>query len=81
MKQKQPLKYVIAGILALSLFSIVYVNLGSRSPYHASTLETQQSLETASVNEEKQERDIPVPDVTVLGRMLDLAQRLVSHRP
>lgn len=81
MKQKQPLKYVIAGILALSLFSAIFVNVGSRSAFQPNTHSTQPSLETASVEEDKPGRNIPLPDVTVLGRIVDLAQRLVSHRP
>ncbi len=81
MKQKQPFKYVIAGILALSLFSVLYVNAGSRQPFHANFTEKQQSAEVATVEGDKQERNIPVPDVTVLGRLIDLAQRLVSHTP
>jgi len=82
MKHKLPFKYVIAGIFALSLFSVLYVNAGERQDAQAGFSDTKQPVEVASVDENEQERNnIPVPDVTILGRIVDLAQRLVSHTP
>lgn len=81
MKHKLPFKFVIAGITALSLFSVFYVNLSGQKNTYSTTTETKQSVEVVSVEENEQKRNIPVPDVTVLGRMFDLVQKLVSHTP
>mgnify|MGYP001469412527 CR=1 FL=1 len=81
MKHKLPLKFVIAGIVTLSLFSVLYVNVSRQQNTFATASESKQSVEVASVDENEQERNIPIPDVTVLGRIVDLAQRLVSHTP
>ena len=81
MKHKLPFKFVIAGIVALSLFSVIYVNVSGQQNTFATAPESKQSVEVASVDENEQQRNIPIPDVTVLGRIVDLAQRLVSHTP
>ncbi|MFN0014831.1 MAG: hypothetical protein ACKVU2_09815 [Saprospiraceae bacterium] len=82
MKQKQLAKYIFASVLAVSLFSVLYVNAG---PHHPSGTDSGQQppVEAASIKEEeqKQERDIPVPDVTVIGRIIDIAQRLITYAP
>lgn len=81
MKHKLPFKFVIAGIVTLSLFSALYVNVSGQQNTFAAAPGSKQSVEVASVDENEQERNIPIPDVTVLGRIVDLAQRLVSHTP
>jgi hypothetical protein len=82
MKQKQLSRYIIAGILAFSLFSAIYVNLDAAQPESAkNATNTQQATEAVIVEEENQNRNLPIPDVTAIGRILDLAQRLVSHTP
>ncbi|MBK9337765.1 MAG: hypothetical protein IPM98_14900 [Lewinellaceae bacterium] len=83
MKQKQLFKYVIAGILAFSLFSAIYVNLDAAAqPECAKTAsDIQQATEAVIVEEENQDRNLPIPDVTLISRILDLAQRVVSHTP
>ncbi|MEQ1746827.1 MAG: hypothetical protein ABMA02_15445 [Saprospiraceae bacterium] len=82
MKQKQLAKYIFASILAFSLFSMLYVNAGTHRPSTPGN-EQRPPVEATSVKEEdqKQERDIPVPDVTVVGRILNIAQRLITYAP
>lgn len=81
MKQKQLTKYVLLGILAFSLFSVLYVNLDAASTARAQTPNTRNNAELLLAEEEKQERNLPIPDVTLVGRIVDLAQRLVSSAP
>jgi len=81
MKQKQLSKYTIAGILAFSLFSMLYVNMDAARSSAAFSSTAQTSTTVIQSEEDKQERNIPIPDVTVLSRMLELAQRLVSNTP
>ena len=76
MKQKLPPKYFLAGILALSLFSFLFVNLHS-------ALSNRQGLKTPSNNTEvmveeqdAEDRDVPVPDVTIISRAIELLQHL-----
>lgn len=81
MKQKQLSKYAIASILAFSLFSMLYVNIDAARSSGTFPSDTQTATEMVRAEEDNQERNIPIPDVTVLSRMLELAQRLVSNTP
>lgn len=81
MKQKQLSKYALLGILAFSLFSALYVNLDAAEAARAQAPNAHNKAELVLAEEEKQERNLPIPDVTLIGRIVDLAQRLVSSVP
>jgi hypothetical protein len=79
MKQKLLRKYLIAAVIALSLFSFAYVNLDAAYACQSSC--DQKIMPTQPVlieEEEDQARKIPVPDVTIIGRVLDIVQRYTS---
>ena len=77
MKSKISTKYFFVAIIALSLFSFLYVNLHaayySRQGADNSPLKVVQPVMMEDENDQK--RDIPVPDITILSRIYDIAQR------
>ncbi|MBK8967473.1 MAG: hypothetical protein R3D58_05685 [Saprospiraceae bacterium] len=79
MKQKLLSKYLLAAILAMSLFSFAYVNL--HAAYAGKSTCDQSAKTTQSVlieEEDSRASKIPVPDVTIIGRVLDIVQRYTS---
>ena len=79
MKQKLLPKYLFAGVIALSLFSFAYVNL------HA-VYSTQPCLEQKATSpqpvlieeDDKQTTNIPIPDVTIISRVMNVVQKLAT---
>jgi hypothetical protein len=78
MKQKLFPKYLIAAVIALSLFSFAYVNLHAVYSSQASCEQKANTPQPVLVEEEDETRSIPVPDITIIGRVLDIVQRYTS---
>jgi len=79
MRHKLLPKYLLAAVLALSLFSFAYVNLHAAYACRSGNnqhVKTQQSV--LIEEEDNQSSKIPVPDVTIIGRVLDIVQRYTS---
>ncbi len=78
MKQKLLPKQLLAGLIALSLFSAVYVNV--HAAYTAQTaLKNGMAPQPVLVEEEdKDKSELPVPDVTVIARIIDLVEKFAS---
>lgn len=72
-------KYFLAAVIALSLFSFVYVNLHAlRSNPSANKVQAKTDHPVMVEDENEQDHQkIPVPDITVLSRIIDIAQRFV----
>ena len=81
MKQKLLPKYLIAAVLALSLFSFAYVNLHSAYTGQSSCNQKNQNPQPVLIEEDEDKADkIPVPDVTIISRVLDIIQRYAANR-
>lgn len=72
-------KYLIAGIIAFSIFSFVYVNLHAGFSCQASCEKQIQKVQPVLIEEEEDKStDLPIPDVTIIARVLDIVQRVAS---
>ena len=78
MKRKLTLKSLLISSSIVSLFAFGFVNFQSNQM-------TGKPLAALDMNSNQMESDdtdsnnIPVPDVTVLGRVLEIAQRLLGR--
>lgn len=81
MKNKLHVKYLFASVIALSLFSFAYVNLHAAYSNPAAQREQAKAPQPVILEDDKdQNRDIPIPDITLLSRAYEIAQRLMrSH--
>lgn len=79
MKYKLLPKYLIAGVIALSIFSFAYVNLHSGVTCSASCEKKTEKVQPVLIEEEEDKAtDLPIPDVTIISRVLDVVQRVTS---
>ncbi len=82
MKQKRLPRYLLIGLIALSIFSFTFVNL--HAAYSNHTAAQQQPLKSAQTvlaqEDEDQNEKLTVPDFTIIGRVIDLAQRITAPR-
>lgn len=76
MQNKLLAKYIIAGVIVLSLFSFAYVNLHAAYKNPSACGHKTDAQHPEMVEEEDQKQDFAVPDVTILGRIANLAQKL-----
>ena len=79
MKQKPTFKTLLVVASIFSLFAFVFVNI------HSSFVVQKPMLNTTFVQSQIEEDEesggkITVPDVTILGRLLDIAQKLVDRK-
>ncbi len=83
MKQKQLLRCGSALLLALSLFSLLYVNIdaanGRKAIGHAYSTNTNKKV--MSREDERGETPDPAAGATLIGQALNLMHRLVSNLP
>lgn len=81
MKSKIHTKYFLAAIIALSLFSFVYVNLHAAYSNQAARNEQLKAPQPVMLEDEDQNRDIPIPDITILSRVFQTVQKFTrsSH--
>ncbi|MDO8365273.1 MAG: hypothetical protein Q7T20_00660 [Saprospiraceae bacterium] len=78
MKRSLTFKSVLATTSLVSLFAFAFVNIRADStltPVYSKMEMTQNQVET---EEDADSRKIPVPDVSVIGRVWDIAQRLLD---
>lgn len=68
--------FLIAAIFSLTAFVFVNVhaNLTSEKKECAAAIVEQPQVKEC---DETEDRDVPIPDITVLGRMLELAQKFL----
>ena len=79
MKQKLLSKYLIAGIIALSMFSFAYVNLHAVYSRNPSCEKQIQKVEPVQIEEENDKaQDLPIPDITIISRAVHIVQRFTS---
>lgn len=78
MKQKPTFKSLLVVASIFSLFAFIFVN------GQAGFGEKRQILDTAfvqtQIEEAESEGKLAVPDVTVLGRLLEIAQKLIDRK-
>jgi len=81
MEQKHLPKSLFLTIAIFSLFAFIAVNLHASMTAPAQSNLKKELLQTKVEDEAEQEdRNLAIPDVTVLGRLFELAQRLLpSH--
>lgn len=73
MKSKLYTKYFFTLIVALSLFSFLYVNLHAAYSNQAARDEQLNAQQPVMMEDENdQKRDIPVPDITTISRVYDI---------
>lgn len=77
MKRKLLPKSFFFAVSLFSLFAFTFVNVNVAS----SSSQSSKSCLVQKVNdvEELQESSIKVPDITVVGKLIDLAQRYFAH--
>ena len=81
MKQSITPKMLLLAAAIFSCSSFLFVNLhaGLTIPATAVSTEINAGLTPASVTEDENENgNMPMPDVTMLGRMIELAHRLAG---
>ncbi len=78
MKRKQLPKSPFLLIAVFSLSSFVFVNLHANLSNIGVCSETKMEQPKMEECENGKSREIPVPDVTVVGRLLALAQKLIE---
>lgn len=77
MKNKLHLNYFLAGVIALSLFSFAYVNLHAAYSRQAARTEQAKTPQPVILEDQNdQNRNVPVPDITILSRIVDIAQKV-----
>jgi len=80
MKRNLPAKSLFLSVVIFSLSAFVFVNLHASLTVPQQGCEQQVQLEHPQVKEESDDaepREIPVPDVTVIGRLVELAQKFL----
>ena len=79
MKSKIHIRYFFAAIIALSLFSFFYVNIHAAYSKQAARNEQVKSPQPVMLEEGEndQNHDTPVPDISALGRIYDIAHKLM----
>ncbi len=82
MKQRRRQRYPIALLLALSLFSTLYVNFDAASLKERADVKSA-ITEQQAVNSQELEREAPHPTnrALMISRLLHLLQRIVSNPP
>lgn len=78
MKQKPTFKSLLLIASIFSLFAFVFVNVHSSFGVKKQALNTE-FVATQMEEEEDSGREIAVPDITVLGRLWDIAQKLIER--
>ena len=80
MKYKLLPKYLFAAVFALSIFSFAYVNIHAACFAGCTEQPKQLHAEQSALmkDEEKEEAKIPILDVTLISRVLHIAQHLAS---
>lgn len=76
MKSKLHTKYFLAAVIALSLFSFAYVNLHAAYSNQAVRTEQLKTQQPVMLEDENQNRDIPIPDISILSRIFDMVQKI-----
>ena len=79
MKNNLRPRYFLAGLFALSLFSFAYVNL--HAAYFKASACCKEHVQTTQPvkveDEEEQKHNIAVPDITLLSRVIDIAEKVI----
>ena len=73
-------RYFLAAVIALSLFSFVYVNLHAAYFNHSTGKEQVKTTQSVLMEDEneKAHQNIPVPDITILSRVIDIIQHFTQ---
>ncbi|MFN0034457.1 MAG: hypothetical protein ACKVUS_05270 [Saprospiraceae bacterium] len=79
MKRKHTFKSLLITASLLSLFAFAFVNLHANSALKGSVSKIERTQHEVESEEAGETREIPVPDVTVLGRLWEIAQRLLDR--
>ena len=78
MKQKPTFKAVLFTASIFSLFAFVFVNVHAN--VHLNKGEFKTEFIKPQVEEENNEREMGVPAITVLGRVWEIAHKLIEKR-
>ena len=78
MKRKQLPKSLFFLIAVFSLSSFLFVNVHANISNAGLCCETKLEQPKIEESENGKSTEIPVPDVTVLGRLLELAQKFIT---
>jgi len=80
MKRNITSKSLLLAACIVSLCAFAFVNSQSSHPLANSFDNLELVKSKVECEEEGESRDLPVPDVTVLGRVWDIAEQLLQRR-
>ena len=80
MKQKYTVKSLLVAASIFSLFAFLFVNIHSNSREKKGCVAKSELVQSKLEAEEENDRKIVVPDVTILGRVLEIAQKLIVQK-
>lgn len=78
MKRKHTFKSVLITASLLSFFAFAFVNLRANATLDQPFSKIERVQNQVESEEAGESRKIPVPDVTVLGRLWEIAQRFLE---
>lgn len=79
MKQKPTFKSILLVASLFSLSAFIFVNWNSNSSL--SQIENKAKIvQTQLEDNDEDQSNVPVPDVTVLGRLWDMAQKIILKK-
>jgi hypothetical protein len=79
MKRKPTFKSLLVAFSILSLFAFVFVNATAAYGNKSASKNTE-LISTQIEDSEKEAAEIPVPDVTLLGKLWEIAQKLMDRK-
>lgn len=79
MKQKQTFKTLLVIASIFSLFAFLFVNIDAKFGTKGKSLVKSEFVQT-HLEENADERKIGVPGFTMLGRLWDVAQKLIDRK-
>jgi hypothetical protein len=80
MKQKLNLKSLLVAASIFSLFAFLFVNLHANCGTKQNCLSNPEFVQTQIAEEEENTGKIAVPDFTMLGRLWDVAHKLIERK-
>lgn len=80
MKQKPTFKSILLVASLFSLFAFAFVNVHAGLSVGRSFVQPELVQTQLSEDEQAEEREVAVPDVTILGRLWEISQKILDRK-
>ncbi len=80
MKQKRTLKTLLVAASIFSFFAFLFVNLHASLGAKEKSMAKPEFVQTQIAEEDEESGKIAVPDFTMLGRLWDVAHKLIDRK-